>query len=400
MDVKSVVNHSFHGVAVGSAAHKRDAKAKKMSAASFIAATFRAENARELGKGSYGVVYAVTPSALALKALTELSRRLSNVVGTWKPSEVRGPLIVKVAGPEPREAWAKFVERSVRENAAHVAAHRTAPDVVPALHVSGSTSAGLFITVMDIAPGVTLSAYLESTHRTLPHAVYAALERAILRLWRAGIVHGDLHDENVLIDMSGSAPRVSIIDFGFAVQLPPDMQRKIAPDLSRHDIQGAWDKIEAYVDAVQLKRITGLSWYNPNAKALSVWRGMVKERSASPEPASSRAKRKRASSGHAVAKRKRSAHAVATSAKRKRSGHTVATSAKRKRSGHATPTPGSGVGLVATPVLKRKRSGSGINRVATPNAPEPPRTRRRIPSLALPPSFLGPVTRARARLLH
>lgn len=70
------------------------------------------------------------------------------------------------------------------------------------------------------------------------------LERAVLSIWGAGVVHADLHKGNIVVDSSSS---VKIIDFGFAVILPAKLRGKVRqrlctdpdtaledPDIKRH----------------------------------------------------------------------------------------------------------------------------------------------------------------------
>lgn len=243
--------------------------------------TFRSGDAKRLAKGTYGSVYIIRPTHTAHDAIASLFARASNRIGSWTPTSAHGRgyiLKLSVQDEETAETWPAFLKRSTRENAAHMYVHRHAPDIVPALHFAGALENGIYVTVMDVAAGVTLKEYVKQ-HGGISSRLYNALEKAIVRMWQLGIVHGDLHDENVMV---ASDRVVTIIDFGFAVMLPGELRAAIDSDLHRRDVPAAWAKIQAYVDAVQLQRIEGLEWYNPNAKALQHWYTYVKNRGGTP----------------------------------------------------------------------------------------------------------------------
>ena len=64
----------------------------------------------------------------------------------------------------------------------------------------------------------------------LPEAL-AHVEKAVLTMWYAGVIHSDLHHENVLMDPRSKA--VTILDFGYARVLPStvctQLRQKITP---------------------------------------------------------------------------------------------------------------------------------------------------------------------------
>lgn len=66
---------------------------------------------------------------------------------------------------------------------------------------------------------------------------YVQLERALMTLWLAGFVHGDVHDSNVMMVPRAGAPTEYdpyLIDLGFAVRLPEEVVKEMA-DLWRVD---------------------------------------------------------------------------------------------------------------------------------------------------------------------
>lgn len=258
-----MIEHAFTDVMPTKTQKKAPYKKKPSENAITRFATAFGTNARQLGKGSYGIVYSVDPTPHAQQVLMELSSRLHNKMGDFHGAPSNAPLVFKVVRPEDG-TWASFIKDSTRETAAHIAAHAVAPDLVPKLYVGGTTSAGLYVTVMEQVVGQPLA------KTKMTPALYEKLHNGILRFMQAGIVHADLHDDNVIVTPDG---HVKFIDFGFAVMLPPDVRAKMSRVLP--NVDAAWDIARPYVDALQLQRIHGLSWYNPNVKALRVWRHRI-----------------------------------------------------------------------------------------------------------------------------
>lgn len=229
-----------------------------------------------VGGGAYASVYRIAPTPHAFQALEKLRATVSNTItGPAAPSH-RASIILKVGIPDGGEAWPAFLKRSVRENAAHVVVQRAAPQTVPALYIAGSMGRA-YVAAMEDIPGETLASYI-ATHGGITRNIYAHLQRAVIASLSAGIVHADLHDANVMVLPDGT---IRILDFGFAVQLSPQ-QRAAVAQLVRTDTNAAWNAIGGYVDAVQAQRIRGLAWYNPEVKALRVWRGLILDAYKSP----------------------------------------------------------------------------------------------------------------------
>lgn len=249
--------------------------------------------AKKTGGGEYGSVYLMPldwesravvqrgcarskctrqwSSSRGLNLLTALKDRISNSVYGPALTKSTKYVIIKVSRPQRNESWPAFIKRNSRENAAHAAVQKAKKSIVPTLFFAGSVS-GAYISVMTHAGGntleaVTLKDYIKM-HGKIPEKLYSNLHNAVVTLTKIGLVHGDLHNENVMVlpDLS-----VKLIDFGFAVQLPPEYTREVRKVVDT-STDKAWDLVKSYVDAVQLQRIPGLSWYNPNAKALRVWR--------------------------------------------------------------------------------------------------------------------------------
>lgn len=221
--------------------------------------------------GSYGSVFRVPVSS----DMQHYRDTLRFSVGESPLPPSGSTIIVKVAKREYGETNKAFVARSIREAKAHQYMLERAPQYVPALYFSGiDVKHMLAITGMEYVQGETLKAYL-ARHR-MDANLLDQLRDAVGIMMRAGFIHADLHDENVLVQMQNGRPRIKIIDFGFGVYLSETHRTRMEPHLRRNNLHGAWKSVEPHVDAVQQKRIPGLTWYNPNAKALRAWESLMK----------------------------------------------------------------------------------------------------------------------------
>jgi hypothetical protein len=137
---------------------------------------------------------------------------------------------------------------------------------------------------MDSAGNASADAFAKimTTHKNPERFArwYVSLEKAITSMWLAGYVHGDLHRENIMVQMSKPS-EVKLIDFGFAIKLPPAFIKTIADGASKMIAEGStksfadiWtnDLINGkqtlvnYTNRIISSR--GFSWYNPDYKVL------------------------------------------------------------------------------------------------------------------------------------
>lgn len=90
---------------------------------------------------------------------------------------------------------------------------------VPRLLLAGRyMTTPYYILMMQYVPGKSLYS-VKITPRLMSN-----LEKAVSRLWSVGIIHADLHPDNVIV---GERDKVTIIDFGFAVILPKQLAKKM-----------------------------------------------------------------------------------------------------------------------------------------------------------------------------
>lgn len=137
----------------------------------------------------------------------------------------------------------------------------------------------VYVTVMGLAPGVSVSTHLERTGNTLSPHTYLQIERALASMWINGIVHADSHVGNLMYDARSN--RITVIDFGFGALLTRDMVVKVRRALVAALQRGVlslgeiWRRrtetavgtdVQNYVDRIMAGR--GFSWYNPDGHVL------------------------------------------------------------------------------------------------------------------------------------
>lgn len=133
---------------------------------------------------------------------------------------------------------------------------------VPRLYAAWyDASTRLFVTIMDMVVGEHLGDIIEKRRLTVPE--FAQLRDAFAALWARGIFHADAHGDNVIIDSAVSPPRVTIIDFGQSVFLPPMLRPTSMSQATSPEYAVA---VEAYV----ARRKAGKAWFNPNTRTLKI----------------------------------------------------------------------------------------------------------------------------------
>ena len=105
------------------------------------------------------------------------------------------------------------------------------------------------------------------------------IEQALLSLWYFGISHSDLHFNNILVDKRG---RPTIIDLGYAVQMPPRlvtwMRRLIERAAPEDEVWPLYNKLYLpYASIVLLNR--GFRGSNPDTAVLRTYLDLYDTRS-------------------------------------------------------------------------------------------------------------------------
>jgi serine/threonine protein kinase len=238
-----------------------------------------------MGSGSFGSVVRVK---MTTENTTALGKIMAEMPIKGKPLPMSGYVALKLQVLTPFETRRAMAEANIqnylsKKSCFYVGDKSYCPSsLVPRLHFAGpleeyaaDDKRFVFVICMELVEGVTLYDHLTSAPFPLrvTRKLVAALEHAVATLWASGVVHGDLHSDNIML----TSDSIKIIDFGFAVYVPDH-------GLSRETIQEAvrlgkledlWYSggLQAHVDLVMRRR--GQPRYHANGKflrELHAWR--------------------------------------------------------------------------------------------------------------------------------
>ncbi|AGE50644.1 PBCV-specific basic adaptor domain-containing protein [Paramecium bursaria Chlorella virus CVA-1] len=251
--------------------------------------------AKKIGGGVYGTAYLIKITPSVINGLQEGLAYGGGRIVTTMP-RVGEQVVIKIAR-QSKNRDAEFYQENIRENIVHkrmsTAQCRPVPRAskpicvskyVPPFKLSfidGAPGRHESVTVMGLAGDMSLNKFVKG--KSIPATFYVDVERAICSMWLDGYLHGDLHRENIMIDTRNN--KVHIIDFGFALKMPPAfvdvLARRISNMVSRGKFQTLGDiwtekpvdgklRLINYSDRVMKGR--GFPWYNPDYKILrSLW---------------------------------------------------------------------------------------------------------------------------------
>ena len=250
--------------------------------------------AKKLGAGAYGTVYLTRMTNELYWELADIFQHGGGKIVTQFPP-VPIPVVIKITKQNSNSSDSSFYAENVRENLVHKRLC-TAPCLqvgtkplciskyVPKFYMSciiGKPRNLRSLTVMDPAGNTDLDKFVRG--KSIPVALFIEIERAICAMWLTGYIHGDLHRANIMLDTNTMA--VKIIDFGFALKLPPPfvaiLGRRIYNKIARGDVDSLGDvwtqkpidgkrRLINYTNGVMKSK--GFPWYNPDYKILrTLW---------------------------------------------------------------------------------------------------------------------------------
>lgn len=265
-----------------------------------------------IGKGEYGAVFRATYAGKTRELLRLIRRRSLMWADNKVPTE-GDAVCIKVAANMHLRRHRKFAFEAAREASWHMFLSRARAIKLPGLRPSRAAvfvprfyRMGLVwddtlkkpvsVTVMSCAPGQPV----EAQKGSLTADAYVLIEKAVVSMWLHGIVHADLHMDNVLYDPL--TRKVTIIDFGFATMLSLPLVEAVHAKVVEGIAQGVrslgevWmppasskygANVQAFVNRVQTQRMgtSQTAWYNPDGHALMALYGRVpvSERASIPE---------------------------------------------------------------------------------------------------------------------
>jgi tRNA A-37 threonylcarbamoyl transferase component Bud32 len=124
-----------------------------------------------------------------------------------------------------------------------------------------------FYFFMEYVNGTPLGDILRRTtvrNKQRLHDIYTNLNKALIQIWKRGVLHMDLHRDNILVHSDNS---VTIIDFGLAHKTKR-VENIASVFRTTNDARVLWKKhLERYANALIIK--AGYKkFYNPNSKIL------------------------------------------------------------------------------------------------------------------------------------
>jgi tRNA A-37 threonylcarbamoyl transferase component Bud32 len=207
--------------------------------------------------GAYGQIFDVPITSAVLTELKRMQHVGVDVVFVGMPA-LGSRVAIKVQINK-HEKYSTILEEWTHEATVHKRMHEKLADIVPKLYMAyAHPEYPMHITVMERVDGKPLKDV------PMTNDLYDRVEKAVMRMWKAGIAHGDLHDGNMLVRANGS---VIIIDFGMSENLPENIVRKVEQSSGSKE---AWGHVRPHVDAI--KTAKRYPWYNPNGKFLKVAR--------------------------------------------------------------------------------------------------------------------------------
>lgn len=237
------------------------------NASAYMNAYVDPEKVNALGrKGAYGSIRSVKITPTSRKRFRSMYDRMTYKTPTFKlPPTTGSTVIVKVT----KAKQEILVEELAREIEIHRLLSTSPPvviagvkyssrDTVPPLYFGGLDPRIGSVVVMGVARGVP-------SDRGMTARQYVALEKALRSMLFSGVLHNDLHKDNVFFH----GKRATIFDFGLSVSFPKSYRDQIV----RHVRRDPMVSLSALVDHVikysnRVMRQRGFPEHHSNGKIL------------------------------------------------------------------------------------------------------------------------------------
>ena len=227
----------------------------------------------ELASGQYGTTYRVALTKQVVTSMVQFTSKMSHLTIHTAPSYQKRYVVMKFQKLNPKNIDA--IKDVVREARMHMKVSASSVrgkglfrkkeyrgwDIAPIFYFAG-VYGGYSIMCMEYVKGVPLVTYLKNGH--VPKNVFHNLEHAIETMLRLGVVHADMHGNNIYVEPRGT---VKILDFGFAFSIPPRVHDTLVKILdSSKSIERAWvnSGLQNVVDA----RFHSYPYFHSNMKML------------------------------------------------------------------------------------------------------------------------------------
>jgi hypothetical protein len=167
---------------------------------------------RMLGKGSYGAVFeGELKSAVDFRAFVRaggIVHRTGDASGITLDDDLAVKIQVVLHASE--------LKNLERESRVHQHVTRFARSVAPVFHFAGFLpETRTYVTVTSLVGGG--GSICSIADKKMTAMGFKKVEKAVMNLWGIGVLHGDLHCNNIMVDGKGN---IKIIDFGRAIIIP------------------------------------------------------------------------------------------------------------------------------------------------------------------------------------
>lgn len=233
-------------------------------------------NSKKIGSGSYGTVFDVPLRGryasnmhnmmTVLSALTNVNyfnhidtqpRVVLKIEKLQRLTPIDSKLVYQLAGES-------YIQQYVHINRGVPNTNVTRTVVAPKVYFSGTLANKYHLICMAHVDGIPLSKYAKKGYIT--EDVYDAMSVAVKTLIRNGVVHSDLHMNNVFITKDARSTRATILDYGFATIVPPAIHRKMVKALESGSIDDAYHKT-GVINVINAAK-SRFTYYHSNAKMM------------------------------------------------------------------------------------------------------------------------------------
>jgi len=222
-------------------------------------------SSKHIGSGSYGDVYAISLDQKKRKWMDTLLSNLRNVT-SFESIGKKSRIVMKIEELDRMIPLNKDeVFRLAGEAYIQQYVHTQAGKCAPAVFFSGTLANKYHIIVMQYARGETLDSFIQR-RKFIPPRLYKRIDMAVSNMLRSGVVHSDLHSNNILVDPATYS--VKLIDFGFATMIPPDLHNNVLKILNaRGSVRDAFEKT-GLMDVINSSKFQ-YSYYFSDPKLIS-----------------------------------------------------------------------------------------------------------------------------------
>jgi serine/threonine protein kinase len=172
-----------------------------------------------------------------------------------------------------KTSWPGFLQKKLYEAHIHryLSTHSKTAHIVPPYYFSGTLD-NHFVTCMGAVEGRSLTGVFRDFGYTDLEPIYNALEKTVKDLWASGVVHGDLHGKNIIVDKRNGRWTVTLLDFGLAMFIPPKIHEAVLGMIEKGNVQNVWETTGLGKFARSQKAKAGYPFFYENSSSLQFYK--------------------------------------------------------------------------------------------------------------------------------